>query len=425
MIKNSETGKRIIKNAAYLAIGSIVGKMAMFVAFIIIARCLGPNEFGVYTTAFNHVFIMGMFAKLGFDMTVIREGAKDISKAELIQNKIFPLRLWVSVFVWLITILSAFLLSYDNETFKLVIIMSPLVLLGGAITSGMLEHYTTYFKIIEKMQYVTYVLVFRTLLFTGSIFALLLFDHLNLISVSILVVLSSLFALIFQVLQAKKFYCQKFILIVDFKFLKIFIKPILMFGIVSILYEVSLRLNILMLNKLGSAEMSGYYSAAWNLVSIGTLFISSFSTSLFPNSARSIFKYSFRSKMFNGLFVGSIIFSFGCIIAIFLSNYVITIIYGDEFATSAFIFNIIIWFLPLRLFSLWGHQILESGNYLSIRVWVFIIPTVVNIILNYLYIPIYGVIGSAYVSLFSNMILLLLSLCAGIYVIKTDKRFKK
>lgn len=425
MYKNSETGKRIIINAAYLAFGSIIGKAAMFIVLILVARQFGPSNFGAYNTAFNHVFIMGIIAKMGFDMAIIREGAKNLNNASIIQNKIFPVRFWTSILIWILTIVSAFLLPYNETTIKIILIMSPIVFTGGAINSGIIEHFTSYFKIIEKMQYATYVLLFRTFIFAGAVSCLIFFKMLTLYNLSLIVVLSSLLALLFQILQARKFYKQEFTLKIDYQYIKPLIKPIILFGIVSILFEVSLRINIIMLSTLSNNIEAGLYSAAWNLVSIGTLFIASFSTSIFPNSARKIFDKDFRNKMFKGLLLGTLLFIIVCVISTFFSEYIVTFIYGNSYLKSGKVLLIIIWFLPFRLLSLYGHQILESANYLVIRILVFLIPTLLNIIINYFSIPRFGAIGSAYASLFSNAIILILAFIAGNYVIKKDKRFLK
>lgn len=205
MIRNSETGKRILKNAAYLAFGSILGKAAMFIVFILVARYFGPDNFGAYNTAFNHVFLMGVLATLGFDMAIIREGAKNLEKAPLIQNKIFPLRFWVSIFIWFLTVVSAYVIKYDEVTLKLILIMSPIVFTGGAVTSGIIEHFTSYFKIIEKMQYATYVLLFRTLLFAGVVSGMLFLNVLSLYNLGILIVATSVAALFFRFSKPKNF----------------------------------------------------------------------------------------------------------------------------------------------------------------------------------------------------------------------------
>jgi len=425
VIKNSETGKRILRNAAYLAFGSILGKASMFIVFILVARYFGPNDFGAYTTAFNHLAILGILSILGFDMTVIREGAKNIQNVPVIQNKIFPLRFWVSIFVWFLSIISAFAIQYDQVTLKLIIIMSPIIFTGGAFNSGVIEHFTSYFKIIEKMQYATYVLLYRTFLFAGIVGSMLFFNKLSLLNLAFIVTLTSIAALLFQVKQAKFFYKQEYSLKIDFTYIKYLIKPIILFGIVSFLYGISLRFNIIMLNKLSNNIEAGYYAAAWNLVSVGTLFIASFSSSIFPNSARSIFKKTFRTKLLYGMLVGTLLFAVVCVIVVLVSKFIISTIYGNSYNQSAQILAIIIWFLPLRLLSLWGHQILESANYLMLRIFVFLVPTVIGFVINLLIIPRYGALGSAYATLLSNGLLLVFAFAAGFYVVVKDNRFEK
>jgi len=423
MIRKSETGIRIIKNAAWLAVGNIVGKVALFIAFIIVARKFGPEGYGTYNTAFTHVYLLGILSKLGFDQTVIREGSKDHAKAILNQNKVFALRFWVAVIVWALTILSALMMDYDRETIKLVLIMSPIILSGGAINSGMLDHYASYYMIVEKMKYATYVLIFRTILFALAVYLLFVVNILSMNNLAVVVLISSYATLWFQVHLVKRFYKQEHSLRIDLKYLKPLLKPILLFGICYILFEVSLRVNILMLNNLGSKSEVGYYSAAWSLVGVGTLFIVSFSTSLFPNSSRSIFNRSYRSKMHKGLLIGTFIFVLGSILTYFIADYVIELLYGSEYHKSAAILAVTIWYLPLRLLSLWGHQILESANYLYLRIVIFVIPTILNIVLNYIWIPKYLSMGSAYAALVSNMLLLVLSYVTALVIVRRDERF--
>jgi len=424
-VKSSATGKRILKNAAFLALGSIIGKAAIFGAFILAARYFGPETYGTYTTAFTHVFLMGILSKLGFDMIVIREGAKKQESATDIQNYIFPLRFWLSIIVWFLTILSAYFFNYSEATIKTILIMSPVIITGGAINSGILDHYSCFYMIIEKMQYATYVLVFRTILFGVIVTLLVIANKLTIDNLAFVVLFSSIAALFFQIQQASKFYHQKYSLRIDSKYLKPLIKPILLFGIVSILFEVSLRVNILMLDNLSSSREVGIYSAAWNLVSVGTLFIVSFSSSIFPNSARNIFNSNYRKKLFFGLSFLSFLFSIGCIIIFYIADFVITIIYGSSYKNASAILIIIIWFLPLRILSLWGHQILESANYLYLRIFVFIVPTITNILLNLLLIPKHYAAGAAYSAVISNIVLLVLSFIAAIIVVKRDSRFNE
>lgn len=424
-MENLNTKKRILINSSYLIVGSIISKAAMLLVFILVARYFGPESYGAYSSAFSFVFLSGMFSKLGIEMTVIREGAQNLDKVSQIQNKFFPLRFWLSIAAWFISILVAFIVDFDSQTFNMIVIMSPTILIGGAITSGIYEHFTTYFKIVENMKFVTIPQIIRTFVFAASVLAIILMDFINIYVLTWFVVGSSLVGLYYQYKFAKSCYEHEINFRIDFNYLQRFIRPILLFGLVSIIYEASLRINILMLNKLGDNTQTGFYSAAWQLVSVGTLFISSFSTTIFPNSARNIFFKTFRMKALKAFMLGALGLSIISFIVPFLSPFIIELIFGDEYLISASILNIIIWFLPFRFLSLWGHQILESADYLVLRVIVFVIPTIINIILNYFLIPNYGALGAAYASLISNVILLILAFVSALFCVRHSSKFEK
>lgn len=397
----------------------------MLLVFIIVARYFGPEAYGAYNTAFSFVFLSGMLSKLGFEMAVIREGVQNPDKIDHIQNNIFPFRFWLSIITWGLSIFLAYLLNFEENTFKLILIMSPTILIGGAISSGVYEHFSTFFKIIERLKYVTIPLIIRTFVFSISALGLVFFESASIVNLSYFIVVSSLIGLFFQYKFAVSHYNHVFSIKLNFSFIKKFLRPILLFGLVSLIYELSLRMNILMLNKLGNNIEAGLYSAAWQLVSIGTLFISSFSTAIFPNSARHIFFKKFRMKALKGFVGGTICFVVICLFTPLLSELVINLFFGSEYEISARVLSIIIWFLPLRFLSLWGHQILESADFLVLRLIVFVIPMILNIVLNYIWIPEYGSIGAAYASLFSNIILLILAFASGLYCVKTSKKFEK
>jgi len=421
----SETGKRILVNSAYLIFGSTISKGLMFIVFIIAARYFGPDKYGAYSTAFSYVFLMGLLSKLGFDMTVIRTGARNLVGAGDIQNKIFPFRLFLSLFSWVLTILLLFILDFDYETTKIILIISPLIIIGGATSSGINDHFITYFNVIEKMNYIVYSFIIRTISFTFLVFLAIYSELLTIEVLAVLIVLSSLIGLFTLRKFIKNFYKHRFSWKLDILFIKPLIRPILLFGIVTFLFEMSLRINIIMLNKIGSNIEAGLFSSAWQIVNIGTIFIASFSMAIFPNSARNIFKKKFRRKAFLGFGLGTLALSIICILTPFFSEFIIQTLFGSEYIVASQVLNLIIWFLPFRFLSLWGHQILESADFLMIRIVVFIIPTILNIVLNFFLIPKYGAIGAGYASLVSNFVLLILALLSGIFSVRLSDKFEK
>ena len=88
--------------------------------------------------------------------------------------------------------------------------------------------------------------------------------------------------------------------------------------------------------------------------------------------------------------------------ATFLSDSIIKLLYGTAYGNSALLLNLLVWYLPMRLFAVWGSQILESGAWYKKRVLIYITPLAINIVLNYIYLPLYGAQAAAVIALISN-----------------------
>lgn len=409
---------RILKNTGYLAIGSIGSKGMLMVLYIYVARILGPSDYGIYFTSFEYVSLLAVFARLGFDMTAIREGSKNIENINIFLSKFLFLRMIYSLSILVIGIAMAIYLKYDTTVLKIIIILSPLLIIGGAIPSGAMEHFNNYFRIIEKMKYVTIIQILRSALMLIFTSVFIFMNSLNIYFLTLVAIISSLIALFLQLFFVNKIFGNYLIFSIDWYFFKSLLRPILLFGLVSILYYLSFKIDIQIINFLLDEENVGLYVAGWQVNNIGLVFISSLSLSLFPNSSRRISQVSYRKKMGLLLIGTSILFSVFILIFNVFSKELVLLIFGTEFLKTAEILNILLWFIPLRVLQLWGSQILECGDYLVLRIFVYLIPMIINIILNFLLIPKYGIISAAYSSVITSLILLLLTTSSGIYISK-------
>lgn len=419
---NEKQIKKVVAvNASYLAIGSIITKAIMLFVFIYVGRIFGPEIFGKYNTAYNYIYIFGVLAVLGTNMTMIRSCVQNPEKQNTILNLFYSVRFYMSVIAIIIALIFIFFIGFDRDVKLLILIFLPLLLIGGAIPSGLSEHYNSFFKITQDMRYVTYILVIRVILFAIIVFIFIISDKLNIITLSIILTFTSLISYIIQKRITSKYYIQKLILKIELKKFFPYIKPVLLFGFSYLVFELSIRINILMLSGNSLNEDAGYYSSAWQFVSIGILFISSLSSAIFPNSMKNITNKEYRKKMFKWLFIISLLWASFCLVVPLFSEYLITLVYGYKFKPAAGILNIIIWFLPFRLLSLWGFQILEARDKLFLSLILIVIPTLINITINIIVIENYKSIGTAWASFISYFLVMILSLYFGL---KENKNLK-
>lgn len=407
---------RVFKNTGYLAFGSIFSKGLLMIVFIYIARVLGPDQYGSYFAAIEYVTLVALFSKLGFDMTAIREGAKNIANMNEMQNKLFTIRIYFSIVVSLLGLFIAFSLNYSEEVLKLIILLLPLVIIGGAVSSGIIEHFNTSFRIIENMKIVTIIQVTRALLFVLFSSIIIFLGYFNLIYFALLVILSSLLSAIIQFIFIRKYFDFHFAFNIDTQLVRKLMRPIILFGIVSILYMVSMKIDIQMLSNMVSQSEVGYYAAGWQINNVGIVFISALSLSLFPNSSRKIKQLAYRKKL--GVFLMLLATGIGFILFLLSENadYVVILLYGQKFESAIPLLKILIWFIPIRILLIWGSQVLECGDFLATRVIVYIIPMVLNILLNLIYIPIYGALAAAYISIISSFIMLILVSGSALFI---------
>ena len=174
----------------------------------------------------------------------------------------------------------------------------------------------------------------------------------------------------------------------------------------TIAYTVFLKVDAIMIqNMLGSKEL-GIYSIATRLINMWYVFPMMITTSVFPALVKakghSSALYLCRLQQW---FDFSAILGWAICLFMFLSaSTIIPLLYGDEFLSSVPI---------LKIYSVTGLFLVISfpvGKYLlieekySIPMIRYSIAAIANVVGNYLLIPIYGISGAAYASVFSTFI---------------------
>lgn len=408
LFTKSKTTNRILKNTTSLAIGSIVSKGIGFFIFIYIARILGPESYGNYWIIIGFISLFAIITTFGLDMAILREGAKNLDNIDEYQNKLFPIRLYLSFFAIILTCGIVFFLPYSVELKVLIIIASPILIIGGTIQAGLSEHFNTTYRLIERMHHLALFQIIRMIIFAGIIVVFISYEKLNVLSVIIAILLSCIITLLFRFLHSKKYVHYKFNLKIDWGFCKPLLYISFWFGLATLLATITSKIDIQMLYWLSSSKEVGYYSAAWQVVLGGDMFISGLSLSLFPTSSRRILEPGYSRKLFKFLSIISALACIMAIITVLTSESIIVTLFGKKYLSSAALLSILIWFIPIKLFMIWGSQSLECMNALKIRLVGFIVPLILNISLNFYLIPKYDAMGAAIASLIASLIMMII-----------------
>ncbi len=168
--------------------------------------------------------------------------------------------------------------------------------------------------------------------------------------------------------------------------------------------------------------MVGYYSVAVKLSTLWLFLTVIITNSLAPSiiNAKKTNQKLYLERiqlMYNLLIKISVLISISTYIS---SKYIVSILYGLEYANSIEILNVYIWSIVLVFLSngSWAYYLNENLQKLaSFRL---ILGALINVVLNIYFIDYFGLVGAAYATLISHMIS---SYLINYFHIKTRQNF--
>ena len=120
----SSLKSKIVKNLFWSVIGKMVQMMGGLVIGIMVARHLGPHDYGVMNYVISFVFLFQTLSIFGLDNIEIREEAKNETPREVIIGTAFTIKLCLAVLCVILCIGTSFLMDASRETTLYVAIYS-------------------------------------------------------------------------------------------------------------------------------------------------------------------------------------------------------------------------------------------------------------------------------------------------------------
>jgi len=225
----------------------------------------------------------------------------------------------------------------------------------------------------------------------------------NLVYIQIAATIASVFAaFIFVKIHLKNF---------KFEHNKLWISKLFKFGkyvfgtsVSSVLFN---SINQLMLGAMISASATAVFNIAIRITNLVEIPTASVSAIVFPQSAKINSTEGINSvKLLYEKSVGVILAILipGLIIASLFSEFVVTIIAGEKYQESVPILHLTLLNCLLIPFGRQFGTILDSIGKPKLTFKVVLLSAIINIILNYLFIKAYGLIGAAYGTLLASLI---------------------
>jgi O-antigen/teichoic acid export membrane protein len=411
--------RKSIQHLGFIYSGRMASAVLRFVASVAVARALGAERLGVLTIAAVIMGLSGRLLEMGLTTTMVRKlaffiSANDDEKAVGIFKRIYFLRLQVSsVFV----VLAYFLAPIVAEKlYHSAALTGPLRLAAlGAFAFNVWEHSDGTLRALERFKQIAIIntctqFVRASLILLFAYSAILNVENTMMINIGEIIIAYTVASLFIP----RRFYSTRVYERYPLRDIFSYSGWIFLFSIIFMLFD---RLDVLMLGYFKAETEVGLYAVAFTLIRPFELIPETFNTVFLPKVAKYTKKLQVFRYMRDTLKVTSFVGLLG-VILIFVANPLILTLYGDQYAESVKLFQVLVGaFILLTIlhpFSLISHSL----NKPQILVAMAGINLTLNFVGNLIFIPPYGALGAAVVTLVSRVLGALLGLLILKYYIE-------
>lgn len=396
---------RVIKNSLFILLSRGVQITSSFFILIAVARYLSVEQYGEYSFLFTFVSSVMLLASFGIRQVLIREIAKDKEKASHIMGAAIRVRTVLAGLAVIILVVSLYAMNLPMW-----ILVAGMLAIASELFLSFSMLSKSIFQAFEKMIYEPLLTLIYCLILAAGVFVVIYFD-MGFLWLFVCLAAANLV----QFLAASYILSSRFVrpsFTVERSQYAQFIKDSIVIGIGIFFYQNLFRINVLMLKWLGTIEDVSYFYAPHNLMLQLQTVPMSFVMAIFPVLSRLM--HSDREKMafvYEKLFVIMFIGSFFTGIIIFLfSKEIIEIVFGSKYSRSVFPLMIMSWAMVPLTMDMFFNGVLISINKQKYSIIYAGAALVLNFVAAFFFIPLYGFIAAAYISVFSYTFLFLCSM---------------
>lgn len=408
--------QRYAKNTSWLMAEKVLRMVVGLFVGVWVARYLGPEQFGLFSYAQSFVFLFSVVATLGLDGIVVRELVKDQSQRDVLLGTAFILKLFGSVVVFPLLWLGVQFANNDASTNWMIF------LIASATVFQSFNVIDFYYQSVVLSKYVamanTLSLAISSVIKIGLILAEAPLMAFVVMIVFDAVILSLGLLYFYFINNRHKVYQWQF----DLNIAKSLLKDSWPLIVSSAMISLYMRIDQVMIKEMLDNNAVGQYAAAVKLSEAWYFLPIVICGSVFPAiaSSKKVDErqyYKRLQRLYNLMaFIACIV----ALIVTFLSGWLIDFLYGEEFKGASEVLLVHVWagvFVSLGVAA--GKWILMENLQVYTNYFLFI-GMVFNIVLNLFFIDLYGILGAAIATIFSQAIA---SYFASFIFVKTRKRF--
>lgn len=390
----SDNKKKVFANIFWAMTGKIVNMAGALLVGILVARYLGPSQYGLMNYVISYVALFTVISNFGLDDIEIRELSRQPEKKDFILGTCIRIRFCFALLAFLLIVVTLFIFKTD--------VFTTIMILVYALTlfTGCFNIIRNYFTSIVKNEYVVKSEIFRTII--GACIKIVLLwikaplEFFIVATMFDTVLVASGYCISYKRTVGKMSNWRYDSSIVPFYIREAF--PLVLSGAAVIIYQ---RIDQVMIGNMIDKESVGYFATAGKFLDL-ILFLPMVLTQtitplLVKAKERDREEYESKKQQFVSIVVWVAI-----LLSVFVSLFAYWLIhftYGDKYLLAVPI-------LQIMAFKTVGMALSSSSGQIiimeRIQKWAFIrniMGCLICVGFNLLLIPRYGVIGSAWVTI--------------------------
>ena len=394
--------RKLINNILALGSSEALARLIAFVGTAYLARVLGPTGFGIIAFALAIVGYLSIGVSKGFEQVGAREIARYPDDALAMAANVTMVKIGLAFAGLALLGIVVFFLNKPLDV-RLVVMLTGLSLFSLALDTSWV------FKGLERNHVVGLALILGQILYVGTVvlvvngskdvFLVPVAQFLGEMGAAILLAVS-----IFRLGEIRKGVALDF-----HQGLRI-IRSSGFMMLTKILRTLIFTFDVVLLGLLLGEREVGLYSASYRFCFFLLAIVTSIQVAYLPAFTRAADKGGGEvSELVGRSLEISSAFSIPMVVGgVLLAGPLLTTMYGGEYLEGKAAFQLLIGSIGLIFFYSVIHNVFLACERLKVQMWIMAIGAGVNIILNIILIPLYGLVGAASATVLAHGLILLM-----------------
>ncbi len=396
---NSSVGQILVKNTFWLFFGEVTSRLLRLVLVVYAARVLGEAGWGLFSYALNIIGLIYIFSDLGLDSVVTREIVKTSREKLSYFATAFVIRAALSALaIFLVLLIPAFYSQFPEVStiiFPIALMLALESLRNLILAIG---------RALEKMEKEAFIRGFSSFA-TVALGLLVLAHNPSIQNLAYAYLTGSIIGLVLSILV----FFDYFVTIPKY-FSGALIRPIFKiswpFFVFWVTGSIMVYTDILMIGFWQPAEELGHYAAAQRLIQFILVIPSLVALAVLPVFSKFISesKERLRDVLESTL---SFVFLLGLPIVaggLILAENIVLTSFGGAYLESTLVFQIFLIMLLGAFPAAVLNNFIFAHNLQRKFIWPSVVGAILNILLNWIFIPKWGIAGAAMATMLATMV---------------------